>query len=411
MTDGPADGRVFRQPGFALFWSAETVTEFGVTVTGFALQVFVVVTLGGTALDVGWLNAARWAPYLLFGIVLGALMDRRRRRPVMVWTDLGRFVVLAAIPLLWVAGWLSLPLLFVTVAVFGLLSLMNDSASQSFISRIVPRGALLSAHSRLDQSAAVAGTAGPLLAGWLVSLLAAPLVLVISAVTYLVSALQVWRIRILEPPARGGWSLRGLGGDIREGLHWVYRQRMLGALAFATHGWFLFNGMLVTVFVPFVLTGLGLGPVVLGAALAAAGVGSLLGATMSPRLGGRFGAGPVIIASRVILPLAWAAIVFATPSAAGVALLIAAQFVVGLCMGAENANEMAFRQVMTPDALQARVNTTMRSVNRGMPVIGAPLGGLIAGWIGFIPALLVAALGMLLVVVGLWLSPFRRARI
>ncbi len=70
-------GRPRRSPGFGSY------------VTTIALQVLVVVTLHGTASDVGLLNGARWLPYLVLGLVVGALVDRRPRKPVLVATDLG----------------------------------------------------------------------------------------------------------------------------------------------------------------------------------------------------------------------------------------------------------------------------------------------------------------------------------
>ena len=60
-------------------------------------------------------------------------------------------------------------------------------------------------------------------------------------------------------------------------------------------------------------------------------------------------------------------------------------------MGLSNSHEMSYRQRMTPDALQARVNTTMRSFNRAVVVVVAPLAGLFADQVGLRPALVVAA--------------------
>src|SRR6478672_10852373 len=91
----------FPSRSFLLYWRANAVSAFGTYVTLLALQTLVVLDLHGSAAEVGWLNAARWLPYLVIGVVVGALVDRRRRRPVMVATDLVQAVLLASIPLLW----------------------------------------------------------------------------------------------------------------------------------------------------------------------------------------------------------------------------------------------------------------------------------------------------------------------
>ncbi|MEP6479399.1 MAG: MFS transporter [Rhodoglobus sp.] len=407
----PAGDGAFRHPGFLRFWGAETVSGFGTYVTTIALQVLVVVTLRGTATDVGLLNASRWAPYLVLGLVVGALVDRRRRKPILVTTDLARGVLLGLIPLFWLLHWLSLPLLLAFVALFGVFSLFYDAASQSFLPRLVPRSALLGANARLDQSAAVAQTSGPLVAGALVTALGAPIAVLVDAASYLFSAASMSGIRIVEPPPPPA-EKRNLRGEIAEGLRWVYRHRTLAPAAITGHVWFLFNSMLNTIFVPFVLLALQLTPLELGIALAAQGVTGLVGSLFSVRLGRRLGIGPAVIACYAVMPIGWALIAL-TPTASSwitIAVLAAGQGVYGLTLGLQNANEMGYRQAVTPDALQGRTNITIRSINRAMIVVGAPVGGLLADGIGYRPTFWIAIGGFVLVAIGLALSPFRRAR-
>ena len=195
---------VLRQTAFARFWSAETVSGLGSHVTTIALQVLVVVTLHGTASDVGLLNGARWLPYLVLGLVVGALVDRRPRKPVLVATDLGRGLLLGAVPLLWLADRLTLPLLLAFMVGFGTMSLLNDAASQSFLPRLVQRRHLLAANARLDQSSSVAQTSGPVIGGALVAALGAPLAVLVDAVSYLVSGLTIATIRVSETVVERG---------------------------------------------------------------------------------------------------------------------------------------------------------------------------------------------------------------
>ncbi|CAN5341812.1 MFS transporter [soil metagenome] len=395
---------------FRRFWLAETVSGFGTYITTIALQVLVVATLGGTATDVGLLNASRWLPYLVLGLVVGALIDRRRRRPVLVVTDLGRGILLGLIPLLWLLGALSLPVLLVIVAAIGVLTLLNDSSTQSYLPRLVPRAALLGANARLDQSSAVAQTSGPLIAGGLVSLVGAPLAVLVDAATYVFSAIVQAGIRVVEPPPIV--ENLHLRRDIAEGLRWVYRHRTLAPAAITGHAWFVFNSMLTTAFVPFVLLSLGLSAFELGIAFAAAGVTGLLGALLSTRLGLRWGVGPVVIAGHLIMAGGWAVIALVPTESPWVtiALLAVGQGLYGFALGIQNANEMGYRQAVTPDELQGRVNTTIRSINRAAIVLGAPLGGILADSIGYRPTFWIAIAGFVLVAVALALSPFRSAR-
>ena len=168
-------------PGFGRVWTAATISGFGSYVTTLAIQVLIVVTLHEGAGGVGLVSSARWLPYLLFGLLAGVLIERSRRRPLLIATDLGRGLLLIAVPLLALAHRLSLPVLMGFMAVFGLMSLVGDAAAQSFLPRVVPAHLLTAANARLDQSDAVAQTSGPALAGGLISVLGAPVAVLIDA--------------------------------------------------------------------------------------------------------------------------------------------------------------------------------------------------------------------------------------
>jgi MFS family permease len=405
-----ADARLRDHRAFALFWTAETVSGFGTYVTTLALQVLVVVRLHGSAAEVGVVSAARWLPYLALGLLAGVMVDRARRHPALVATDAGCAALLVAIPLLALTNRLSVGALAGLMLGFGTLTLVNDAASQSYVPRLVPRSLLTKANARLDQSDAVAQTSGPALAGGLIAVLGAPVAVLADAASYLASALLLLSARVDEPPSRR-MSLRGSRADAVEGLRWVYRHRTLTPHAIGTHAWFLFNAAAGAALPVFALRELALGALGFGVLLALAGVGALAGSSAAVRLGARYGAGRVVIAGHAAIALAWAAVAVSPHGTEGWFSFGAGQLVLGVAMGAQNANEMGYWQTATPDHLQGRANATRRSVNRAMIVFGAPLGGLLADAIGLRATLLLSAAGFVLVAGGLALSPYRTARL
>jgi len=336
---------------------------------------------------------------------------------VLVATDLGRGVLLGVICALALAGSLSIGLLLALIAAFGLLSLLNDAANQSFLTSLVPRPLLTRANARLEQSAAVAQTTGPALAGLLVRLLGAPVAILVDAVTYLVGAAMLASLPDQEPrperrPARG--SARA---EIAEGLRWVYRHPYLTPMALNSHLWFLCWAIFNTVLITYALTELGLTALSLGVCLAVGGVGALVGTFLCESSTRRWGPGRVMFASRFLYPPA-VAIVALVPLAGGaearwstLVLFAVSQLIVGLAMGLEGPAEMGFRQEVTSDRLQGRMNTTIRSINRAMVVIGAPLGGVLADQAGFRTALWVATGGFVLGIFTFGFSRMRNARV
>lgn len=409
----PVEAAVFPSNGFARFWLGEAVSSFGTYVTLLALQTLVVLTLHGTAQDVGWLNSARWLPYLVLGLIAGALVDRRRRRPVMVTTDIARALLLSAIPVAWALGVLSLPLLLVIVAGYGTASLVNDAASMSFLPRLVPREHLQRAHARIDGADAVAQTTGPVLAGVLIKVVGAPLAILVDALTYLFSAVMVGSLRTSDPKPTQGGPVPNLRVEIGEGIQWVYRGSGLATLAIATHVWFAANAVIGTVVAPFALVELGLSPFQFGVAIALGGVGGVVGAALSTTGGRRLGTGGAVIAAHLTSTVGGCAMALAGLGTQGwwaVTLLGFGQACHGFGIAFSNSHEMSYRQALTPDFLQARTNTTMRAFNRAVIVVIAPLGGLLAVHAGMRPALLVAAAVFLLAAVILVKSPFRHAQ-
>lgn len=248
MSDRPVE--VLRIPAFALFWSSSTLGAFTGAVTAFAFQVLIVNTLGASAFEIGLLNAANVVPYLLFGLVVGALMDRWRRKPAMVLASIGRAIVLALVPVLWIMGSLTVWSFGALLLLYGSLTLIADSAAQPMLPHLVPRNQLVAANARLGQAGTIAQTTGPALGGAVVGWLGAPFAILIDAVAYLVSAVLLSRIRVEEARAQRRTDGRHLGHDIMEGLRWTYSHRTLAPMAASVNVWFLGNSIALTAFAP-----------------------------------------------------------------------------------------------------------------------------------------------------------------
>lgn len=127
-----------RVRGFRSYWSAATISSFGSAVSAVAVPVLVVTVLDTSPLEVGLVNAAQFLPYALFGLIVGAYVDRFRRKPLVIWASIGRGVCLGAVPVLWWTGLLNLWVTAAALFVFGILSVVGFAATQSLLPRIVP---------------------------------------------------------------------------------------------------------------------------------------------------------------------------------------------------------------------------------------------------------------------------------
>lgn len=97
-------GGLWRHGDFMKLWSAETISQLGSQVSGLALPFVAIIVLEASAFEVALLGVVEFAPFILISLPAGVWVDRLRRRPILVVSDLGRAALLASIP---IAYWLD----------------------------------------------------------------------------------------------------------------------------------------------------------------------------------------------------------------------------------------------------------------------------------------------------------------
>jgi MFS family permease len=405
----PSTG-LWQHADFLRLWSGQTVSQFGSQVTQLALPLTAAITLQATALQMGILGAAEFAPFLLFGLFAGVWADRRPRRRILVAADLGRALLLGLIPLAALFDVLRIELLYAVGFLAGILTVFFDVAYQSYLPLLVERAQLVEGNTKLEVSRSVAQVAGPGLGGALVQLLTAPVAIAVDALSFLASAAFLATIRRAEPHPRGG-PRPGVWSDIGAGVGVVFGNPLLRAIAGCTATSNLFSNVGMAVYVLYVTRELGVTPSLLGVVFAVGSGGALVGALLAGRIARRFGLGSTIVGSALLFPLGSLMVVAAGgPPLVVAAILVAGQAAQTFCSPVYNVNQVSLRQAITPDRLQGRMNATMRFVVWGTIPIGSLAGGFLGDAIGLRPTLLVGALGSGLSFLWVLLSPVRALR-
>ena len=173
---------------FRKLWAAQTVSAFGARITREGLPIMAVTTLGASAATLGVLAAVASGAALAAALATGGLIDRHRRRPLLIGADLLRAAVLITIPISAGLGVLTLPQVLAAAALVAAASVVFDIASHSYLPSIIGKAELVEGNSRLAATESVAEVGGPALAGLLFQWLSAPIAVAANAVTYLVSA-------------------------------------------------------------------------------------------------------------------------------------------------------------------------------------------------------------------------------
>jgi MFS family permease len=394
---------------FLRLWAAQSVSQVGSQVSLLALPLIAALTLHASAFQVGVLAAAGQAPMLLCGLVAGAWVDRRHRRPVMMLADLGRAATLLAIPVAAAFDELSIGLLYGVAFVAGLLTVFFDVSYLSYLPTLVQDDALVEANGKLQASSSVAQVTGPGLGGVLVALLTAPFALLIDAASVLASALCLARIEAPEPPPVPAAERPGVLTEIREGVRHVGHHPILRALAGCSAVTNLFGYAFLAVYVLYMVDDLGLGSTAIGAVFAAGGVGAFIGAVLAGPVARRLGTGWTLIAGQfgfgvtgLFVPVAVLVPRFALPC------VVASEFLQWLTLLIYIVNATSLRQRLTDHRLQGRVNATFATAAWGMQPLGSLLGGWLGSRIGLPWTLVVGEAGMFVAFAWLLASPLRQ---
>jgi len=398
---------LWRHSGFLRLWTGETFSQFGEQFGLLAVPVVAVTLLGASSFEVGLLNMAETLAFLLIGLPAGAWIDRWIKRKVMLRADLVRVVLLAAIPILWFTHLLAFWQLLVVATAVGVCSVFFDVSYQSFIPNLVQADQIGEANSKLETSAQLARIAGPAAAGGLLAILAAPLLLGVTALTYLFSFIALTTIRDTEI-AKLVEERRPLVVEVREGLAWVFRQPLLVRVVLCTAIGNLGTTIALTMMPILVLRELDFSPAVYGLIGSAGAVGGLLGATLTTRIQRWIGEGHAIPAAQLVCGAA----LFLTPAAAllapaALALLIIGLFAFTFGVLVYNISQLTYRQRICPPELLGRMNASIRFIVWGVMPVGALLSGVLSISIGVIPTIIVGAIlnllaGIPVVFSGLW---------
>jgi hypothetical protein len=400
---------LWRNGDFVRLWTSLTITHFGGQVTFLALPLTGALLLDASAFEMGVLTALEAAPFALFGLFAGVLIDRAPKLPIIVLSDIARGVALLAVPLAAWFGVLSMGVLYAVGFLLGTGAVIGWPAYQVFMTERVGRERLVEANAKIGVSDSAAQLIGPGLAGALIHWLGAPFAILLDALAFFVSAVI---LRGIEPRASDApkMAARNIAAEIGEGLRAIWRNTTLRALAWALALWQVFRHAYLAIGVLFAARELGFSAGHVGALWMLAGVGSLAAAGVAQPLNRRFGFGPTMLLGMLGTGIGW--LVMATAS--GGPLLASLIFGAGLAVLDFSAmvffiNYLTLRQAVTPDALLGRVTATMICLT----VASAPLGGLAGGWIGNHAGLRATMLftgvgAMALVLLVAWASPLLR---
>jgi len=406
-----APARLRDDRDFRRYWSARTVSLAGASMTFFALPVLVYQLSNKSSFAAGLLVALEAVPYLLLGLVAGALADRLDRRRIMVRADLLNAAVLASVPLAAAFDALTLPHVMAVGMLGAALFVFFDAANFGALPTLVGRDRIAAANGAVMGAGSVLEIAVPSLTGLMIAVIHPSSVLALSALTAAGSALFVRAIvRPLSDPDRTPAALtaRRLRGEIADGLRYLWNHPTIRPMTFIGTLQSVAGGAAVGQFVPYLDQALGVsqGDWRFGLMFSVHALGGLVAATLVGRVARRFGAVRVVLYGLpvsatfgilyAIAPVWWLAMLLLGCWAAAYMLVVI--------------NGVTYRQQVTPEHLLSRVNVTGRMLAWGLGwTVGGLLGGVIGAAYGPRAGTVAGACALFVALAVAWLSPLRRA--
>lgn len=349
---------------FGWLWSAYAVSTYGTWLAFGAFPLIAVQVLHASALAVSVLEAAGLAVAAVVAFSLGPWVEHRAKRPVMIAMDLIRFAAVVSIPIAYVLGLLSYGQLLVVSVISGTASIAFSAASGAYLKHLLRGDQLLVANGRFEGTSWVATAAGPPLGGALIGLLGPVVTVMADALSYLLSALGVLRIRGGDTAAPRDRATGLRGADLLCGWRFILRDHTLRRLFLNS----ILVGGLIMATAP-LLSVLLLGQYHFpawqyGLAFGIPALGGFVGARLSARLVTRYGRYRIMTVFgwlRSLFPLGLA---FVGPGIPGLLTVIIVEGLLITCMGIFNPIYATERLQRTPVDRTAQVLSTWSAISK-----------------------------------------------
>jgi MFS family permease len=377
---------------FAIFWSGQTVSQFGDRISELALPLIAVALLHASAPQAALLTALIWLPNTV-APVIGAWVDsRRRKRMMMIAADVLRAAALVSLPVAYAVHALGLTQLYVVGTVTGVGQTVFDVVYPTFFVTLIPRTGYVAANSKLNMSRSSSFVVGPAVGGALVQAVTAPVAVAVDAASFLFSATMISRIRTKEPPPASDAHLP-LRTRMATGARFIFKHSILRAslACSTTMNFFMYAAQAIIIL--FANRVLGLSAGTIGLSLGAGAIGGLIGAVLARKAIAAIGLGRTIVLGAALYPLPLVLLAVAGGAHWKSFLLLGAtEFLSGLGVMFFDIGNNSLRAAVTPDSLRSRISGAYSAINYGSRPFGALVGGWLATGIGIRPTLLTAGI-------------------
>lgn len=390
---------MLRQPSFANFWASRILssTSFQMLSVAIGWQMY---SLTHNAFSLGFVGLAQFLPMVLLTLVVGHVADRFDRRKIVFICQIVEGCIAALLLIANLVHVLGREQILVAAAVIGACRAFEGPSSSALLPMLVPKSMIPRAIAWSTSAVQTSQILGPSLGGVLFSL-GPSYVYGIATVALFMAGILTFLIRV-ENRVR---ELKGVSLDsLFSGLVFVYRHPViLGTISLDLFAVLLGGATaLLPIFAQDILH---TGPWGLGLMRTAPAVGALLMSVIFVYFPLRKGIGRKLFGALAVFGIA--TILFAVSKSLWISLI--ALFLTGASDVISVVIRSSLVQLQTPDEMRGRVNAVNSLFVGTSNQLGEFESGMVAGFIGAIPAVFIGGVGTI-VVAGLWMYLFPSIR-
>ncbi|MER6362794.1 MFS transporter [Kitasatospora sp. NPDC001527] len=379
---------------FGWLWAAYAASAYGSGLGFGALPLIAVLVVHAGPGEVAALSAVGPAVGALIAVPLAPWVEFRRKRPVMIATDLVRCAAMASVPVAHAVGRLGFVQLLVVSAVVAAARIAFNAASGAHLKALVRPEDLLVANARFESTNWSSIAIGPPLGGAAIGLFGPVTTVLADAFSYLLSALGIAAIRGREEAPRPAGAGRVGPGAVLDGWRHLMGEPGLRALCLNN---MLVSGLIMAtepLLAVLLLGRLGFAPWQYGLAFAVPCLGGLLGSRLAARVVARHGRQRVFRTVGTLRAVWLIGLVLVRPGVVGLVTVIAVELAIVVHMSLYNPVLATYRLEHTPQWLVARTLSAWSVAQQTSIALLTALGGLLADATG--PRTAIAAAGLLI---------------
>lgn len=378
---------------FNLLWLSQIVSSIGNKLTIFGFPLAGIFIYDTTVLETSMITVMSFLPSLLFGTIIGVVVDRGDKRKIGIFTNIICFVISIVLFVFSIFKILPLWGFYILIFLLNTFLLFGSISFYSQIPMVVEKENLKKANYKMELSNSVIDTAAPSVGGIIFSLFSAPFIFIIDGITFILASFCQILLPCNIEKDRVKTKKKSIV-HIKEAYNYVFNNQILFKLAMSYFVLVFGIGIFQSIQFYYLSKVLNVAPYTIGMIISVGNIGLVVASISSLKISDTIGMGRTIILSFILYAVGFT--LYYLSSEESTLSLFVATMCIGAAMPLYNVNATTIRQSNVDLSMLGSVSAIWRIFGRGLIPLGATIGGGISTYFSVGIAILISVIIVLL---------------